>query len=632
MSNQPPQQQQPPRVNVANNLFNNSRSDQSLGLNLSGNSIGSGGTSGSPNTLSSTTPLNFTSAPTSPFNNNTNNNSNSNIPRSSSFNQIPVQQHQQQQQHQQPLTPLRTPLSSSTASSSSQATLLSSQSSPIDIMNSPLGAPSPLHSTPSQASFSTTPIVQIGSHQQPLQPTVTSPLHQPPQSMQSQQQQHQQQQQQQQQGLVGDEITLKRLMKIGNWNNVFKVADMCISNTNNPQSILQYKLCRVIAHVKMKNFKVAYDEIQGIGDIRDLVNCYEAYPQLFPNRKGTMVPFSLRIIKAELACHLGVEKYQLDALYALLAICKREITNLEQQQLQLQQQQQQQQHMTASTIATAATTADTEQQHTLSPEQQSIYLSQLDGLTASTTSTSLLTPTLSPTLHASSSSPNINSLMLNGGIPSESEVFENSNDNNAVSIWRLRERRIIFSIITFIIQKNKDYLLAIKILEDLIHRQQADQWILSALGRIHLQMGSIHNADLIFKIADRLIPEPEISVVSWMNRGLLAVASDQYPRAIECFESVLKLDPTNVAAANNKCISMLYTCDLSGAVATLEQLMQKEKEKSIDETLIFNICSLYELSSERSSEKKKAIMGDIARRAPDNFDFKVFKITQPQTN
>eukprot|EP01133_Synstelium_polycarpum_P007487 gene7487-8759_t len=317
-----------------------------------------------------------------------------------------------------------------------------------------------------------------------------------------------------------------------------------------------------------------------------------------------MVPFSMRVIKAELACHLGVEKYQLDALYALLSICKREIQNLE---------------------AAATTSQQKGFDASKSPlSDQQIFLAQVDAAT----NTSLLTPSGSPAINATSGTPpQVSALQLsiNNDI---GDIFENS--SNGLAVWRLRERRIVFSIVTFLIQKNRDYLLAIKILEDLILQQQADYWILSALGRIHLQMGSIAHADSIFKQADKLIPEPDISVVSNMNKGFLAVATDQYPKAIEHFDKVLKLDPTNIAAANNKSISMLYTCDLSGAVATLEQLMQKEKDKSIDETLIFNICSLYELSSEKSNEKKKAMMADIAKRAPDHFDFKVFKISQPQ--
>eukprot|EP01132_Coremiostelium_polycephalum_P006077 gene6077-7571_t len=419
------------------------------------------------------------------------------------------------------------------------------------------------------------------------------------------------------QGLSGDEVTLKRLIRNGNWNNVFKVADMCIANTNNPLSILQYKLCRVISHIKMRSYKIAYDEIQGIGDIRDLVNCYETYPHLFPNRKGTMVPFSMRIIKAELACHLGLEKYQLDALYALLTICKREILNLEQKSKQNQPSSSQQQQQS--------------QQQQDDNKNQNIFLSQLE----TTSSTLLLTPTASPSIQSVNSQQSSTEPLPLSPITTD-EIFEGSSNNNGqttanddlneLMIWKLRERRITFSIVTFIIQKNRDFLLAIKILEDLVQRQQADYWILSALGRIHLQMGNISGAEKIFAAADKLIPEPDISVVSNMNKGFYFIATDQYPKSIECFEKIIQLDPSNITAVNNKCISMLYTCDLGGALSTLETLIQTEKERAIDETLIFNICSLYELASEKSNEKKKSIMSEIAKKAPDNFDFKVFKI------
>ncbi|EAL66761.1 hypothetical protein DDB_G0281351 [Dictyostelium discoideum AX4] len=460
--------------------------------------------------------------------------------------------------------------------------------------------------------------------------------------------------------LVGDETTLKRLIKIGNWNNVFKVAELCIANTNNPQSILQYKLCRIIAHVKMRSYSAADSEIKGIGDIRDLVNCYESYPQLFPGKKGSMVPFSMRIIKAELACHLNTEKFQLDSLYALLSICKKEIQNLNET---ISKNNSNNNNNNNNIIKKSTSTIVSEE---LS-KNHNIYLSQLENTTAS-----LISPRIEESNNSNSSNNNNNNNTSTPMLPISStisveEIFEQGGNTlqsllELLSLWRERERRIIFSIVTFIIQKNRDFLLAIKILEDLIQKFEADIYILSALGRIHLQMGNLKGAEKIFKFVDIIIKNTindnnnnnnlnnSLKILSLMNHGFYSIASDQYPSAIKYFEDVIQIEPNNIAAINNKCISMLYTCDLGGAITELEGVLQektspidpspttqtttpqKQKyEKSIDETLIFNICSLYELASDKSNEKKKSIMGDVAKKAPDNFDFKVFKISSNPT-
>ncbi|KAF2071043.1 hypothetical protein CYY_007641 [Polysphondylium violaceum] len=448
--------------------------------------------------------------------------------------------------------------------------------------------------------------------------------------------------------LTGDEATLKRLMKVGNWNNVFKVADLCIANTNNPLSILEFKLCRIISHVKMRSYKIAYDEIQGIGDNRDLVNCFETYPHLFPGRKGTMVPFSMRIIKAELACHLGLEKFQLDALYALLSLTKREIQNLDDL---LKNSKANSKQNSSSSNNSNNSNSNSSIDTTTTQDKSQIYLSQLEATTAA----SLLTPnTASPKLPPqSNTTPNatitspiaaaapllLSPLNTNSNNINE-DVFEsigNDNSNESLlAIWKARERRITFSIVTFIIQKNRDFLLAIKILEDFMTRQGPDFYTLSAIGRLHLQMGNLKGGERVLLVADKLMNNSnnnaaECNLVSLMNKGFLSIANDQYPKAIEYFDKIIEIENSggniNITAINNKCISMLYTCDLGGAITQLESLLQTEKEKSIDEILIFNICSLYELATDRSNEKKKAILADIAKRAPDNFDFKVFKIS-----
>lgn len=80
-------------------------------------------------------------------------------------------------------------------------------------------------------------------------------------------------------------------------------------------------------------------------------------------------------------------------------------------------------------------------------------------------------------------------------------------------------------------------------------------------------------------------------------------------------------------AANNKAICHLYTCDLTKAISFLEEVIRKDPEKNLNETLIFNLCTLYDLKSDNSVDKKKSIMALVAKFAPDSFDFSVLKLT-----
>lgn len=51
---------------------------------------------------------------------------------------------------------------------------------------------------------------------------------------------------------------------------------------------------------------------------------------------------------------------------------------------------------------------------------------------------------------------------------------------------------------------------------------------------------------------EKLIDSPDTSVLVQMNRGYMNLSQEQYRAAIESFEAVLKIQPHNIAAANNR--------------------------------------------------------------------------------
>jgi len=155
----------------------------------------------------------------------------------------------------------------------------------------------------------------------------------------------------------------------------------------------------------------------------------------------------------------------------------------------------------------------------------------------------------------------------------------------------LREHRLIFQIATHLITQ-KDYLLAIAMLENMAFRYPNNASIISALGRVHLQMGNITAANALFKQTEQLVDDAENSDLVLMNRGYWFLATEEYKAAIESFDMVLKLQPSNIAAANNRSVCWLYTCDLSRAISSLEEIIQRDPENNLDESLIFNLCTL----------------------------------------
>jgi len=352
--------------------------------------------------------------------------------------------------------------------------------------------------------------------------------------------------------VTADEAGLKKLMSVGSWKASIKLADKCIASTTNLQQIYQYKICRIVGLMKTRMYKIAFDEVNAIGDFNDPVNCYETYTQYSSlGLKGSMIPFTIRQLKGELAVLAGSDP-GLDALYHLLSYCRKEI---DRQKSELR----------------------------TSEEATPVWDALFD--------------------------------------PSEL-------NDNSLSLWRNREHRLMFQIATHLVNQ-REYVMALSMLEELASRFPTDILVLSSLGRVHLQMGNTQAASTIFQKAEQAQMGErgaEEDVALQMNKGYLHLGLEQYKLAIEAFEGVLKIRPNNIAAANNRSICWLYTCELSRAIASLEEVIQNNPENNLDESLVFNLCTLYDLASDRSADKKKNIMGLVAKHASDSFDFRVLKI------
>eukprot|EP01119_Soliformovum_irregulare_P022310 TRINITY_DN7614_c0_g1_i1.p1 TRINITY_DN7614_c0_g1~~TRINITY_DN7614_c0_g1_i1.p1 ORF type:complete len:443 (-),score=102.42 TRINITY_DN7614_c0_g1_i1:39-1367(-) len=370
---------------------------------------------------------------------------------------------------------------------------------------------------------------------------------------------------------------LKQLMTRGCWRSTIKLVDKMLDHeTKYPHDAIALRFCKIVAHMQMKQYKAASDELDVIGDFDALKNSYETYPQHYPNIKGSMVPFSLRITKAELAYFLKTDA-SLDLFYQLLAFCRNEITHLKTHGHKLAEN-----YITDPSIIDAVTSLP-------SPSSSHFRKSAAGSITTSASEDPLRGPY-----------------------------------TESLELWTQRETKIIFTIITRFIQE-REFPLAIQLLQEQVTKHPTDPNLLSSLGRLYLQMGSVKSAIVAFKAVETLISDPDSPLVH-MNSGYISLASDQFTTAIQHFQAVIEKNPKDLAATNNKAICLLYTCDLSGAIATLEDLIKKDPEESLHEVIVFNLCTLYDLKSDNNADKKKAVMSVAAKFAPDSFDFSVLKL------
>ncbi|THD28987.1 Tetratricopeptide repeat protein 15 [Fasciola hepatica] len=90
----------------------------------------------------------------------------------------------------------------------------------------------------------------------------------------------------------------------------------------------QIWLTRFALLVRIRNYEVAERELNTFGTL-DAPNVYfESSPDLYPGRSGSIIPFSLRLVHAELPFYLGRSEEALDRLYHLIATIGRIQNNL----------------------------------------------------------------------------------------------------------------------------------------------------------------------------------------------------------------------------------------------------------------------------------------------------------------
>eukprot|EP01130_Rhizamoeba_saxonica_P018937 TRINITY_DN9665_c0_g1_i1.p1 TRINITY_DN9665_c0_g1~~TRINITY_DN9665_c0_g1_i1.p1 ORF type:complete len:383 (-),score=81.26 TRINITY_DN9665_c0_g1_i1:14-1162(-) len=110
------------------------------------------------------------------------------------------------------------------------------------------------------------------------------------------------------------------LMKKNAWISVIELAEKCLMSEELLEMKLQYRLAIIYGMIRMKMFENALSEFNNIGDFDSEKYLYESYPKLYPDKQGTMIPFTMRLLKAELDM-----KYDnvISSLEVLLEYCKQ---------------------------------------------------------------------------------------------------------------------------------------------------------------------------------------------------------------------------------------------------------------------------------------------------------------------
>lgn len=204
-----------------------------------------------------------------------------------------------------------------------------------------------------------------------------------------------------------------------------------------------------------------------------------------------------------------------------------------------------------------------------------------------------------------------------------SQLKSNLNkQEDALRLWNGRKCRILISIVNCSIGM-KNYVLANEILENLYSSMEwkkiEAETLMSAIGRVHLILGDVSAAEKQFLITRDTPPSSKV-VRELVDRGLMAVAQNAFQEALNCFQNAAVLDPSNVMLNNNIAVCLLYTGKLEAAVLLMENAMNRNPVKCLQESVILNLCTLYELHTTHSKQSKLHLLRQINKFKGDSFD------------
>nr|XP_034826337.1 trafficking protein particle complex subunit 12 isoform X2 [Maniola hyperantus] len=346
-----------------------------------------------------------------------------------------------------------------------------------------------------------------------------------------------------------DEAGLRELLRTGYLRAAINLTATLISaagqgagrmhrpTKHTPRS-LQLWLTRFAVMCRIKLYEPLAKEAEPFGDFSKPDMFYQFYPDAYESRTGSLVPFSLRLLIAELPAHVGKPEEAMDRLYAMLEVIQHMISNLNEEKTE-------------------------------------------DG---------------------------------SGTITLEDKT-------ESLRLWTGRQTRVLHSVVNCAIAL-KDYRLATKILTTLRDQSttpQQQRALSSALCRVALLAGHVKAALLHSFTAKEarhhICPTPDVR--EYVDLGLIDIAHGKYQDAYNNFARAADQEPTNIMVANNLAVCLLYMGRLKEAISVLQKAIHADPERGLNESLLINLCTLYELESSKTHEKKLNLLRMLCKHKSD---------------
>lgn len=394
---------------------------------------------------------------------------------------------------------------------------------------------------------------------------------------------------------------------------------------------LEMWLFRFIALLRIRMVDVLLTELDGFGDFDKPDLFFEFYPDTYPGRRGSMVPFLMRLIHAEASHYAGRSLTSLDRLYALLRVCESMLNG--------------------AAAAAPAGKADADHRGRERQLVRSIWAARIRHIRFALA----------------------NVLVQTGDFDSALTLLE------AILAGDDRARRAPLLAAMARVHLTVGARKAVPMPRPRVRVARSPRpRVRNSDGRVALaQMGNLRAGQELMAQAESLCVSPDASVDVHVGRGLLAVANGLYARAADHFGAAIALEPRHAVAISNRAVCFLYMGRLHAAIALLEAALYgtigpiaspagapateastetaaAESVRATDpttpaadgtaytsvdpllqqmtvgpvelsEAIIGNLCLLYDMLSNRGQLRKRQLLEWLAGKAGDGFDADVLK-------
>jgi tetratricopeptide (TPR) repeat protein len=151
---------------------------------------------------------------------------------------------------------------------------------------------------------------------------------------------------------------------------------------------------------------------------------------------------------------------------------------------------------------------------------------------------------------------------------------------------------------------------------ELALRQGATSRALYVYIRVLLHVGDFDEAERIFSLADAM--GDSVVELRHVHKALLLASRGKYEAALaenEAAQSIVDCDKhVRMYAQANASICLLQMGRLTEAISRLETCLKEDPETSLDEGLVFNLCTMYDLAFPDDATSKKKVLHQLATR------------------